>query len=80
MLTCDSFQSGRYFGKQAQEIRRTRRVDVMVNPPYLQQYAVSTNLHSAQWSRSLGSLATQVSWSFVISLAIVLYFGVVIWH
>ncbi|KAF5717645.1 hypothetical protein FGLOB1_2024 [Fusarium globosum] len=31
-----SFRSGRYFGKQAPEIRRTRMIDVMVNPPFLQ--------------------------------------------
>ncbi|KAF5664694.1 hypothetical protein FHETE_6965 [Fusarium heterosporum] len=37
-----SFQSGRYFGKQAAEIRRTRMVDVMVNPPFMRAMKLQT--------------------------------------
>jgi hypothetical protein len=82
-----SFQSGRYFGKQAQEIRRTRLVDVMTNPPYLQQQQQqqrqrhATNMqHSGRWSKSLSSLVQHVSWSFLLSLVIICYFAVVIRH
>jgi hypothetical protein len=80
-LTCDSFQSGRYFGKQAQEIRQTRLVDVMINPPYLQQkQRHAANMHSGRWSKSLSSLVQHVSWSFLLSLAIICYFAAVIRH
>jgi hypothetical protein len=85
LLTCDSFQSGRYFGKQAQEIRQSRLVDVMINPQYLQQREQqhqrhATNMHSGRWSKSLSSLVQNVSWSFLLSLVIICYFAVIIRH
>ncbi|CEI39940.1 unnamed protein product [Fusarium venenatum] len=80
-----SFQSGRYFGKQAQEIRQTRLVDVMINPPYLQQREQqqqrhAANIHSGHWPKSLSSLVQHVSWSFLLSLVIICYFAVIIRH
>ena len=77
VLTCDSFQSGRYFGSQAQEIRRTRQVEVMVNPLYLQQYAGRTNMHSA-WTKTLWSMGDHFSGSFVFSLVVIIYFFVIL--
>ncbi|KAM0343770.1 hypothetical protein ACHAPU_008197 [Fusarium lateritium] len=56
-----SFQSGRYFGKQAAEIRRTRMVDVMVNPPFMR----ATKLQSG-WSIGVFNVvAKRMSWSVI---------------
>ncbi|KAH7219711.1 isoprenoid synthase domain-containing protein [Fusarium oxysporum] len=53
-----SFRSGRYFGKQAPEIRRTRMIDVMVNPPYLQARQLRSGLRGVTdpttWNSSFG--------------------------
>jgi hypothetical protein len=72
MLTCNSFRSGRYFGKQAPEIRRTRMIDVMVNPPFLQARQLQSG-----WSRLvIGSLFRRLFGSFVICFMFVFYFTI----
>ncbi|KAK7598430.1 hypothetical protein V3481_000061 [Fusarium oxysporum f. sp. vasinfectum] len=67
-----SFRSGRYFGKQAPEIRRTRMIDVMVNPPFLQ----ARQLRSG-WSRLvIGSLFRRFFGSFIICFMFIFYFTI----
>lgn len=73
-LTYRSFQSGRYFGAQAAEIRRTRRIDVMINPPFLHARKVQSG-----WSAGVcGLLFERLSGSLVLSLVLIFYFATII--
>ncbi|KAF4454624.1 hypothetical protein F53441_2858 [Fusarium austroafricanum] len=69
-----SFQSGRYFGKQAPEIRRTRMIDVMVDPPFLH----AGKSQSAWSGRVFGSLFKRFFGSFVLSFLLIFYFSVIL--
>ncbi|KAG5661739.1 hypothetical protein KAF25_003978, partial [Fusarium avenaceum] len=69
-----SFQSGRYFGAQAAEIRRTRRIDVMVNPPFLHAREGQSG-----WSAGVcGRLFEHLSGSLVLSLVLIFYFALIV--
>ncbi|CVK85123.1 uncharacterized protein FMAN_02036 [Fusarium mangiferae] len=67
-----SFRSGRYFGKQAPEIRRTRMIDVMVNPPFLQ-----ARQRRSGWSNLvIGPLFRRLFGSFIICFMFAFYFTI----